>query len=278
MKLAITRIPLVAVVLCLPPLALSHEMFLKPQAHFAAPSQALTVTLVNGTFTKSENVTDRDRMADVSVVVNGKVTHPAARQWSDADKASHLKLSLADAGTHLIGVSTRPRIIELSAKDFDAYLQHDGVEDTLKARQSAGTSKAPVKERYSKHVRTLVQLGDRRTDDYKQVLGDPVEIIPARNPLDVKAGEELAFTVLFKGKPLANQLVYVNHDGHHGHGDGDGGGHSHAAKLRTAPDGTAKFKVSQAGKWYVTLINMQRVDDGEVDYESNWATLTFQVR
>jgi hypothetical protein len=27
-----------------------------------------------------------------------------------------------------------------------------------------------------------------------------------------------------------------------------------------------------------TSIHMEKIDDGEVDYESNWATVTFQVK
>jgi len=33
------------------------------------------------------------------------------------------------------------------------------------------------------------------------------------------------------------------------------------------------------GRWYVRTIHMvETTDEADVDYESNWATLTFQVR
>ena len=47
-------------------------------------------------------------------------------------------------------------------------------------------------------------------------------------------------------------------------------------KLRTDDAGKAAFKVSQPGRWHITLINMQPVA-GEATYESNWATLTFEI-
>ena len=37
------------------------------------------------------------------------------------------------------------------------------------------------------------------------------------------------------------------------------------------------FKITRPGKWYVTLINMQKAT-GDADYESNWSTVTFEVR
>lgn len=254
--------------------ALGHEMFLEPQTHF--PPAGRPTALVNGTFDKSENAIERSRMADVSVASPGGVTHPPESQWHDANSASHFELSLHGEGTHVVGVSTRPRIIELSARDFDAYLEHDGVEDVLKARQTPGTSTSPVKERYSKHVRTFLQVGSARSDDYARRLGYAVEIVPPQNPFDVRVGGNFGFAVLFRGKPAANQLVYASHEGYRG--SGGEGGHARAYRLRTSADGTARFEVTRAGRWYVTLIHMQKVDDPEAHYESNWATATFEIR
>ena len=264
-----------ALALALAAAAQAHEMFLKPQNYFPDAGTETMVTLVNGSFDKSENETTRDRMNDVSVITGGQNTRPAVSQWSDMDKASHLALKVGVTGTYVLGVSTKPNVIELSAKDFDAYLEHDGVEDTLKARQAEPATTA-VKERYSKHVRSFLQVGEKRTGDWAAKLGYPVEILPRRNPLDVKAGGDFGFTVIFKDKPAANQLVYASYEGYSGHTVD--AGHLQAHVLRTDASGNASFKVTNAGTWYVTLIHMQKVEDGEANYESNWATLTFQVR
>lgn len=61
-------------------------------------------------------------------------------------------------------------------------------------------------------------------------------------------------------------------------GRGGEGGHDRAYRLRTGADGTARFKVTRAGRWYVSLIHMQKVDDPEAHYESNWATATLEIR
>jgi uncharacterized GH25 family protein len=250
----------------------AHEMFLKPTAFHLQPGTRTVVALFNGTIDKSENPITRDRMKTVSVLAGGKVSTPGASQWRDDTSTSYLDLPVGAAGTYVVGVSTVPKIIELSADNFEEYLRHDGIEDTLKARQAEKGPRTPVRERYSKHVKTILQVGDARTDDYARPLSFPAEILLTQNPAAVKVGDTLAFRALIKGQPMAGQLVYASYEGAPG-----GSGHAGAAKLRTGSDGAASFKVTHAGRWYITLINMQKTT-GDATYESNWSTLTFEIR
>jgi uncharacterized GH25 family protein len=254
--------------------ASAHEMFLRPDKALQAPNTDQVVKLVNGTFDKSENPITRDRMADVSIVAGGNVSKPAATSWSDDATASYLKYRTGAPGTYVVGVSTKARVITLSRADFIAYLKHDGVLDTLATFEKEAL--ANVRERYSKHVRAIVQVGDPRTADYSMPLGYPVEILLDQNPYDLKFGKEVSFRVLYRGKPLANQLVRASYDGFHGHDAS--GNHINAHSMRTDKDGRAKFLLSNKALWYISLIYMQKVSEPDVDYESNWATATFLAR
>lgn len=251
--------------------ASAHEMFLKPASHDLAPGAKTEIALFNGTFDKSENPITRDRMKAVSVAAAGQVSAPSPSQWRDDKVTSYLDLTVGGPGTYAVGVSTAPKIIELSADNFEEYLLHDGIEDTLKARQAEKGPRTPVRERYSKHVKTILQVGSARTDDHARPLGFPAEILLAQNPAAVKAGDTLGFKALIKGQPMAGQLVYASYAGFQGK---DG---AKAVRLRTDAAGAGAFKVTQPGVWYLTLINMQKAT-GEADYESNWATVTFEVR
>lgn len=253
----------------------AHEMFLKPTAFQLQPNAKTVVALFNGTIDKSENPISRDRMKAVSIVAGGAVSAPDAGRWRDDETTSYLDLTVGAPGSYVVGVSTAPRIIELSADNFDEYLAHDGIEDTLKARQAAKAPRTPVRERYSKHVKTILQVGSVPSDDYARPLGFPAEILLAANPASVKVGDTLAFRALIKGQPMAGQLVYANYEGAPTGGAQDG--HPGAQRLRTDASGAASFQVTQPGRWYVTLINMQEAT-GEATYESNWATLTFEIR
>jgi uncharacterized GH25 family protein len=254
---------------------LAHEMFLKAKEYMVAPASDQVVRLINGTFDKSENSISRDRMADVSIAANGRVTNPPEGAWFDDSNSSYLRYRAGESGTYAIGVSTHSSMIELSRDDFIAYLRHDGILDTLATFENDNELRE-VRERYSKHVRAVVQVGAERSTDYSKLLGYPAEILLEQNPYDLRMGDELSFRVLFNGEPVANQIVRVSYEGFHGHDAS--GGHSNAYNLRTDEDGRARFSLNNAALWYIALIHMEKIDDGEVDYESNWATVTFEVR
>jgi hypothetical protein len=251
-------------------------MFLVVPDHHLAPHTTTTVAIYNGTIEKSENTIDRDRMLDVSIVDGaGEVVHPPASRWKDKEAETLLELTTGDPGTYVVGVSTKPNMIELTAEEFGEYLRHDGVLDVLEARKRDGISGNDARERYSKHVKTILQVGDPMTDSFRHRLGYPVEIVPLANPASLQAGDTLEIEVLAKGEPLPNQLVYASHEGYHAHGEE--GTHHEAVQTRTGEDGLARFELSHAGRWFVRLIHMVPVDEKDADYESNWATLTFQV-
>lgn len=253
----------------------AHEMFLKADPSMIPANSNQVVRLINGTFDKSENSISRDRMAKVSIVANGVTSNPPEGDWYDDANSSYLRYHAGEPGTYVIGVSTRPKIITMSPEEFADYLEHEGVVDTL-ATFKKDNRLAEVRERYAKHVRTIVQVGDKKTGDFAYELAYPVEILLDQNPYELKFGDELSFRVLFDGKPVANQTVRASHEGFHGHDTS--GGHINSYDLRTDKDGRARFLLSNKALWYISLIHMQPVNDAEADYESHWATITFDVK
>ena len=254
----------------------AHDMFLKFASYFLEPDTDATIALINGTFDKSENAIARDRMLDVSIVGPAKeVAHPDPSHWWEKDNTTWLDFQTGETGTYVIGVSTAARDIELSAEDFNTYLEHDGVMDVLEARKKAGTLNEPALELYSKHVKAIYQVGDTRSSAYSHILGYPIEIVPRQNPYDLQKGDALDVLVLRNGKPVANQLVYASHAGYHGHDDT--GAHIEAVTTRTDEAGMARINLNEEGVWYVRLIHMVEHSDPDIDYESNWATLTFEI-
>ena len=113
------------------------------------------------------------------------------------------------------------------------------------------------------------------TDSHSHRLGYPIEIVPLANPTRLAVGDTLELLVLFEGQPVAEQLVYASFEGFHGDEETDI--HREAVSTRTDENGKVKVELSQAGRWYVRLIHMVPVDEEDVDYESSWATLTFEV-
>ena len=273
-------------------------MYLKPDPFFIQPNSRATIHLYNGTFDKSENVIARNRMADVSLVGGGKRTAVDSTAWSERDNMTVLSFQAGEAGTWVAGVSTHPRNIEMSAADFNGYLEHDGVLDMLKWRKDNDALGQDAVEKYSKHVKTVFQVGEHTSEDWKTVLGYPIEFIPRENPYDLHPGHTLEVQLLWDGKPLPNQLVYVgssagmhSHDpetehshtasGAHQHDPGEDTdeGHSHSLvnQLRTDSEGVVKVDLTTEGTWYLRTIYMTASEEPGLTHESNWATLTFAV-
>ena len=258
----------------------SHDMFLKLDSFLLEPRSYASIDLYNGTFTKSDNVITRDRMIDVSIAGDSRRTSVDSSLWTDDGGITRLNFTTGDPGTWVAGVSTRARNIELEAQSFNDYLKHDGVMDMYKWREDNNALNTDAVEKYSKHVKAIFQVGDLRSDDWKTILGYPIEFVPLSNPYEARVGDDISFDLYRKGKKLANQLVYVGSDHHHQHGHGhDSDDHEHHdTQLRTDSNGSVTIKVTNEGHWFVRAIHMEHSEEAGLTHESNWATLTFQVK
>ncbi|MDQ8150836.1 MAG: DUF4198 domain-containing protein [Gemmatimonadota bacterium] len=252
-------------------IAEAHDMFVKPTRYFAPENSEVRVRLLNGTFVQSENSIARNRLADASVLTpRGRIALDTA-EWGVRGDTSVFHIHTRAAGTYVIGVSTKPSEIDLSGDDFNLYLQEDGIPDVLDARKQAGELGKAVRERYHKHVKAFVQVGNTRSNLYATPMGYPAELMPLENPYTLTRGATLRVRTLVDGKPVANQYVLF-------------GGHDEAGvrweqqHVRSDAEGIARIPLTNAGIHYVKFINMARRTSGGVDYESKWATITFQVR
>ena len=248
----------------------AHDMFLKPTRFFAPENSEVRVRLLNGTFTKSENSIARNRLADASVVTPTRRIALDTTEWNATGDTSTFHIHTRGAGTYVIGTSTRPSVIALEADDFNLYLRDDGIPDVLEARKQANELTKPAKERYHKHVKALIQVGNTRSNHYSTVMGYPAEIIPLENPYSLGSSGTLRVKALVDGKPLANQYVL------YGGVSADEKGFEQKS-VRSNGEGIATINLGGPGTYFVKFINMSKVKDS-VDYESKWATLTFQIR
>ena len=250
----------------------SHELFLKTDTYFLQPGQASELYLFNGTFDVSENEISRDRIVNAKVLGPDFELQPTDGAYYDKEKATYLKLTFGNEGTYVAGISTLPRTLELNAQDFNEYLDHEGLETVIAARKSEGIYENGATEVYSKHVKAILQVGESKTENYKTILGYPIEFVPIDNPYTKKVGEKISFMLLANGEPLVNQTVHYS--------TSSPGQDAHANESSTATDenGIVTMVPSKAGNWYVATIHMVKSDKEMVDYESNWATLTFAVK
>ncbi|MGB3851455.1 MAG: DUF4198 domain-containing protein [Tunicatimonas sp.] len=250
----------------------SHELFLRADSYFFEKNSLVELSLVNGTFDEGENVITRDRIINAKVLGPNYDFKPSAENYYDKDETTILKFKTGNAGTYVAGVSTKPSVIELSGKDFTAYLEHEGLTEVMSDRKTEGISHQAAHEKYSKHVKALIQVDERRTDNFSTQLDYPIEFIPLKNPYKLSVEDTMSFKLLYRGEPLSNQTVHVSSRKNLSEKD------TEETSLRTNKRGEVSFTIGNKGRWYIATIHMLESGDEDIDYESNWATLTFEVK
>ncbi|MEN8787996.1 MAG: DUF4198 domain-containing protein, partial [Flavobacteriaceae bacterium] len=249
----------------------SHELFLKTDSYFLDARQTAELYLYNGTFNKSENTITRDRILKAGVKGPGYDYSPQAADYYDKDKITYLRFTTGDEGTYVAGISTAARNLDLTSDEFQEYLEHEGLDRMVREREGKGLSNQDVTEKYSKHVKAILQVGENTTEEFSEELGYPIEFVPLQNPYELSVGDMIDFKLIYKGKALANSVVHFGTDTQEGQ----------PTKVNasiTDEDGEFSFELTRSGHWYVGAIHMVESDEAGIDYESNWATITFEAQ
>ena len=251
--------------------AFAHDLFLKPDRFFAKVNENILMSVMNGTFQKSEGAVAIARLTDVSVIApSGVRASPKEADFTKNETTAFLNFKPAEAGNFVVGLSTALRENALAAKEFNEYLTLEGIPDVLDNRKRDKELDTDARYRYSKYVKTILQIGDKQTDSYKTALGYAVEMIPQQNPYQLKKGKTIEILCLKDGKPLVGQTVLTGRE--------TNGKLAAEKALRSDSKGIIKIKLDGAGKWYAKFINMVKIDDPKLNYESKWATLTFEIK
>ena len=251
-------------------MAQAHDLFLKLDSYFLQPNAKATVQVLNGTFTASDGAVARDRVALNLIGPNLSASSGESVGWRAEEKMSVMEFHTGAPGTYVIGISTKTRQNTRTGAEFNKFLEEDGMPDILVARKRDNELDKGATQRYSKFVRAVFQVGNTRSDDYKRSLNHPIELIPQKNPYSLKAGDTIPVLCLLNGKPLANQFVTAGWE--------TNDGKIQTLNARADAAGVARFKLSSAGKWFVKTIHMEKVSEPGLDYESKWATLTFEIK
>jgi uncharacterized GH25 family protein len=267
-----TAVAALAAVLVLTTNTLSgHDLFFRPSRYHLAPRTETVIDVLSGTFSVSENAIERDRLADVSLVGPAGRGAVVLGDWSEREPKSTVRVKTGESGTYVLGAAIKPRMLSLPPAEFNAYLKEEGLVETLDRRKAQGRLDEASRERYSKYLKALLQVGDAPDEGFATVLGYAAEIVPEANPYRLAPGDVLTVRCLVDGKPWAGKVVFAG---------GRRGATDHRLpqqRLVTDAQGRVQIKLTAAGAWYVKFVAMTEVADAEANYESKWSTLTFAV-
>jgi uncharacterized GH25 family protein len=178
-----------------------------------------------------------------------------------------------EPGTYVIGWQSEPLFIKVDPPVFNKYIRFEGYPGVAEARKKANQEKQPGLELYSRFVKSYIQVGPEPTEHFKTPFQYKIEIIPQMNPYSLRVGSDLDVQLLFDGKPLANHRIMGSYDTYSDIPE------DYEQTVLTDENGIARFRITHVGFWIIRGNAMQAVSENpEVEWQSFWANITFEVK
>ncbi len=244
---------------------LAHEFWLQPDKFIYQPGDNINLHFWVGEDFDGENWSgNHAKINSLRLYMDG-MTDDLAGQVSDAPGDS-LRLSIFDEGTAIIAFNSNNSFIQLDAAKFNGYLKEDGLNNTIGYRTEHNETDSAGKEFYQRSVKTLIQVGDKKSNISRQT-NLPLDIIPAANPYTLNSNDSLTVKLLFKKQPLVNQLVNVWQRNNN---------KTTKQECQTNDKGEIVFPLFTEGKWMVSTVKMIHLDnDPKANWQSFWGSCTW---
>lgn len=251
--------------------ALAHDKWLEVEPAVAAQPAPTKIYLATGEALRQPELLPEHRARrvvsfELRSTAGTKNLGPSFRE----DQQPIAALPALGPGSHLIRYDTSSIDIELDSTKFGAYLLDERLIDILSERQRRSEEDKPGRERYSRHLKALIQVGSKLDPLVTQAVGQELEIVPVDMPHGLRSGQELQVRVLFHGQPLRGRAISLAQKWRN---------RVTEVFQRTDEAGLAKFTVELRGQCLVRLIHMQRAEGADaaagIDWRSYWASLSF---
>lgn len=250
--------------------AFAHDSWLVADRHAIAIDQSVNVRFMTGeVFPIGDAATQPERVASF-VVAKQDRTVPVEGISAD-DRSLGATYSTSAPGLHIFGVALRPRMITLESEKFDRYLRDERAVDAINLRAEDRSAKDVV-EQYTKFAKTVVAIGDLDSADrtFLTPLGHRLEIVPLSNPMSWQSGANPGVRVMLDGHPWPGISVSAGRE--------NSGAHAYSFSDRTNANGEIAIPLDVPGHWFIKAHFIRKAGPlDEHQWESFWATLTFQV-
>ncbi len=241
----------------------AHDYWLQPDVLETARGRVVRVSLLVGEGFVADERKPFDPRRTTRLL---HVTAAGASELRAADQPT-LPIEVVAPGGHLVVLDRGPARVAIDPAAFEAYLREEGLDDALRERVERGEHALPGRERYTRHLKALIQIGARRDDAFRAIAGQELEIVPQSDPGAVAPGGKVPLAIRFRGRPLAGALVMASFR------DGDG---VREARYVSDAEGIASVSIDRRGAWLLHLVHMVRCDGcDDADWRSFWGAYLF---
>ena len=250
-------------------LLLAHEFWLHPEKFIFKTGEPIKIKFLVGENFEVENWSGNNQSIK-SLQLHFPNANDDLADLIGAAPGDSLQFSIYEEGTFLLTCNSTNKFIELEPKKFYEYLAEDGLNNAIDYRAAHNEIDSFGREYYQRSVKTIFQVGDKKTNLFKRQTNLPLDIIPLQNPYDLKEDTSvttLTAKILFQKKPLVNQQIIVWHRQN---------GHTIKEKYRSNEQGQISFPIIPAGRWMISTVKMERMaKDPKVQWQSYWGSCTW---
>jgi hypothetical protein len=252
----------------------AHDTWLLPVRIAVPPGLSVVFDLTSGmAFPATESTIKPGRVATARLRLGPRI-EPLPAPHATA-RSLRYDVFLRQAGIATIWTELAPRELELDPDQVTEYLAEVGAPDSVRYRYLAQPIPRRWRERYVKHATTYVRVSSPvrpvpvHDSSWSKPTGMAFELVPERDPTALHPGDLFVVRLLRRGTPVAGATVGLT---------GPGAAGANALLRQTDDVGRVAFVVPRAGRWLARATELRRSANPSLDWESDFATLTFAVR
>ncbi|MDQ6885834.1 MAG: DUF4198 domain-containing protein [Gemmatimonadota bacterium] len=234
-------------------------------------------------FPASDAAVGVERVADARLV--SAMGSEALTDLSHVGTSLMIRHKPTVAGERIVAVSLKPAQIREAAGAFRRYLQLEGAAEAVERLDREGKIGADsIIRRTTKHAKTFIEIGQGGPRAFALSSGQAAELVPARDPSALRAGDILVVRLMDRGKAVVGATLRAG-IAPTGISKGSTGREVVAARagetdvaIVTDAEGAARLPITRAGLWNVRGVSVAPGESGSgVTWDVHWVTMVFQV-
>ncbi len=243
----------------------AHEFWLQPDKFIYNTGDEINIKLMVGENFEGENWIGDSAKVQQLMIYQHDVLDDLSKKISG--KGDSMQFNCYEEGNAMVAFNSKNSFLELDAAKFNDYLKEDGMLNAINYRKQHNEMDSASKEYYQRSVKTLIQIGSKSDNVFLKETNLPLDIIPLSNPYLIKKEKKLYLKIFFNKVLLANALIKVWHNENNKTEEQD---------LMTNEKGEISFEVNPTGRWMVSTVKMEHIDNDEkANWQSYWGSLTW---
>lgn len=170
-----------------------------------------------------------------------------------------VKLKLDKPGTYLVVIEKKSGFVTKTTEGYK-YQSKKRLKGVIKSYWSEANALA------------IINVGESTDEVFESVIKQRYQVIPLKNPNDLKEGDYLPVKIILDSKPYSSSM-YATYEGFSDEKD------TFAYAAETDKDGIAKIELLKKGTWLIKANDeLPYTNTEEADVFSFTSTLTFSVK